>query len=184
MKTTNLKLVETPKNTELLDNVLHEHHQTVSRLIDTKNSLKVTRNVIPEEENFQMVKTALNAGLDVNLKKKRGCLNLIQTSQEVILVAENDEESSKVQMLVDAQGSQKVRIRNLDRVALDKVFSNLSWVQMNRFSGEVDVSSTDMNFMNAFVTASELMHVRISAWFDDHAGLVTVIRDDGYSDNF
>lgn len=169
MKTTNLKLVETPKNTELLDNVLHEHHQTVSRLIDTKNSLKVTRNVIPEEENFQKVKTALNAGLDVNLKKKRGCLNLIQTSQEVILVAENDEESSKVQVLVDAQDRQELNIRNLDRVALDKVFSNLSWVQTNRFSGEVAVSSTHMNFINTFVTSSSLMHVRMGSWSNPRA---------------
>ena len=184
MKTTNLKLVETPKNTELLDKVIHEYNQTVSRLKDTKNSLKVIRTVDPEEENLQKVKTALNVGLDVNLKEEQERWYLIETCQEVILVAENDEESSKVQMLVDAQGSQKVRIRNLDRVALDKVFSNLSWVQMNRFSGEVDVSSTDMNFMNAFVTSSELMHVRMSAGFYDHPRLFTVISDDGYPDNF
>lgn len=170
MKTTNLKLVETLKNTELLEKVIHEYNQTVSRLKDTKNSLKVIRTVKPEEENFQKVKTALNVGLDVNLKKQRGSLNLIETSQEVILVPENDEESSKVQTLVDAQNfHDKLNIRNLDRVALDKVFSNLSWVQMNQFSGEVEVPFTDMNFMNTFVTSSELMHVRMGRGFHPRA---------------
>ena len=177
MKTTDLKLVETLKNTEKLDKVIHEYNQTVSRLKDTKNSLKVIRNVKPEEENFQKVKTALNVGLDVNLKKQRGSLNLIETSQEVILVPENDEESSKVQMLVDAQNFPgKLNIRNLDRVALDKVFSNLSWVQMNQFSGEVEEPIfRDMNFMNTFVTSSELMHVRMGRGF--HPRAFTVISD-------
>ena len=178
MKNTNLKLVETPKNTELLDKVIHEHNQIFNRLKDTKNSLKVIRTVKPEEENFQKVKTALNVGLDVNLKKQRGSLNLIETSQEVILVPENDEESSKVQTLVDALDKFKLRIRNLDRVALDKVFSNKSWVQMNQFSGEVEVPSTDMNFMNTFVTSSSLMHVRMGAGF--HPRVFAVISDGTY----
>ena len=173
MKIAKLKLVETPKNTELLDNVIQVYNQTLNRLGDTKNSVKVFRTVTPKEENFQKVKTALNAMLDVNMKKQRGSLNLIETSQEVILVPENDEESAKVQVLVDV--SRNINIRNLDRVALDKVFSNLSWVQTNEFSDEVEVSSTDMNFMNTFVTSSSLMNLT-SGW-TGHPRAFTVIND-------
>lgn len=165
MKTIKLELVETPKNTELLDKVIHEHNQIFNRLRDSKNSVQVTREVTPEEENFKKVKTALNAILDVKLKKRRGSFHLLTNSQEIILVPENDEESSKVQTLSDGLDKFKLEYRNLDRVALDKVFSNLSWVQTNVSwvqpdrlitSGEVEVSSTDMNFMNKFVTSSYL----------------------------
>jgi hypothetical protein len=178
MKIAKLKLVETPKNTELLDNVIQVYNQTLNRLGDTKNSVKVFRTVTPKEENFQKVKTALNAMLDVNMKKQRGSLNLIETAQEVILVPENNEESAKVQVLVDALSpalSSNLNIRNLDRVALDKVFSNLSWVQTNEFSDEVEVSSTDMNFMNTFVTSSSLMNLT-SGW-TGHPRAFTVIND-------
>jgi hypothetical protein len=178
MKSAKLKLVETPKNTELLDNVIQVYNQTANRLGDTKNSVKVIRTVTPKEENFQKVKTALNAMLDVNMKKQRGSLNLIETSQEVILVPENDEESAKVQVLVDALSpalSSNLNIRNLDRVALDKVFSNLSWVQTNEFSDEVEVSSTDMNFMNTFVTSSSLMN--LTGGRTGHPRALTVIND-------
>ena len=165
MTTTKLKLVETPKNTELLDKVIHEQNQIFNRLRDSKNSVEVIRDVEPEEENFKKVKTVLNAMLDVKLKKRRGSLRLLKNSQEIILVAENDEESAKVQTLFDALDKFKLEYCNLDRVALDKVFSNLSWVQKNVSwvqpdrlitFGEVEVSSTDMNFMNKFVTSSYL----------------------------
>jgi hypothetical protein len=165
MKTTKLELVETPKNTELLDKVIHEHNQIFNRLRDSKNSVEVTRSVTPEEENFKKTRTALNAMLDLNLKKQRGSLHLFETSQEIILVPKNAEESSKVQTLLDALHKFELDVRNLDRVALDTVFSNLSWVQKNVSwvqpdrlitSGEVEVSSTDMNFMNKFVTSSYL----------------------------
>ena len=55
------------------------------------------------------------------------------------------------------------------------MFSNLSWVQTNEFSDEVEVSSTDMNFMNTFVTSSSLMN--LTGGRTGHPRALTVIND-------
>ena len=95
MKTTKLKLVETPKNTDLLNNLFQIAREIEERMRDNQNSITVTRSVAPEVEDFKKVKTVLNTMLDVSVKKSRGSLHLLETTQEVILVPENDDEGPR-----------------------------------------------------------------------------------------
>jgi hypothetical protein len=164
MKTTNLKLVETPKNTELLDNVFQIAREIQERMRDNQNSITVTRSVAPEVEDFKKVKTVLNTMLDVSVKKSRGSLHLLETTQEVILVPENDDERSKVQILRDGLFRKSLGHlqRNLNKVALDTLFSNNSCVQhvIDARGYDLEVSATNLNFLNTFVTSCSLNHPR------------------------
>ncbi|MDB3966744.1 hypothetical protein N9399_03225 [Porticoccaceae bacterium] len=176
MKTTNLKLVETPKNTDLLDN-LFQIAQEIERMSDNQNSITVTRSVAPEVEDFKKVKTVLNTMLDLSLKKSRGSLCLLETTQEVRLVPENDDERVKVQILRDGLDRQSLgqRLRNLNKVALDTLFSNNSCVQyfLDTPGNHLKVSATNLNFMNTFVTSFSLNRpiggsLLVKKVFDDH----------------
>ena len=162
MKTTKLKLVETPKNTDLLNNLFQIAREIEERMRDNQNSITVTRSVVPEVEDFKKVKTVLNTMLDVSVKKSRGSLHLLETTQEVILVPENDDERSKVQILRDGLFRQSLGHlqRNLNKVALDKLFSNNSCVQhvTDTRGNNLKVSATNLNFLNTFVTSCSLNH--------------------------
>ena len=162
MKTTKLKLVETPKNTDLLNNLFQIAREIEERMRDNQNSITVTRSVVPEVEDFKKVKTVLNTMLDVSVKKSRGSLHLLETTQEVILVPENDDERSKVQILRDGLFLQSLGHlqRNLNKVALDTLFSNNSCVQhvTDTRGNNLKVSATNLNFLNTFVTSCSLNH--------------------------
>ena len=162
MKTTKLKLVETPKNTDLLNNLFQIAREIEERMRDNQNSITVTRSVVPEVEDFKKVKTVLNTMLDVSVKKSRGSLHLLETTQEVILVPENDDERSKVQILRDGLFRQSLGHlqRNLNKVALDTLFSNNSCVQhvTDTRGNNLKVSATNLNFLNTFVTSCSLNH--------------------------
>lgn len=138
---TNLKVVETTKNTEILDNVMKKLDETYLRLKNTSNSVQIHRYVKCDKDNFQNVKNAINTLLNIKLKKERGSFDLIETIQEIILVPKNDDEKFKVDILT--REHVKLHTNNLD-----KLFSNKSSVQ----NMKCDVTSEKMNLINNFVT--------------------------------
>ena len=164
MKTTNLKLVETPKNTDLLDNVFQIAREIEERMRDNQNSIIVTRSVAPEVEDFKKVKTVLNTMLDVSVKKSRGSLHLLETTQEVILEPMNVYEESMVQILRDGLFRKSLGHpeRNLDEYDLNELFSDFSSVQhvIDSRGNDLTVSATNLNFLNTFVTSCSLNHPR------------------------
>ena len=62
---TNLKIVETTKNTEILENVMKKFDETYLRIRDSSNSVQIHRYVKSDEHNFQNVKTAISALLGI-----------------------------------------------------------------------------------------------------------------------
>lgn len=180
---TQLKLVETPTQTELLDNFIEVYNQTNERLTDTKNSLFIERTVTPDEKSFQQVKTALNAILNINLKKQRRSLELVKTQQEVCVVPETEEEETKLATLKSSlifPGG----MWDLDKTTLDRLFTDSSHFQNCVFAGVESAEVVGLDYLNNVVTSSCIrnsndrdLHPRNSCLDGDEAwGLVSSLR--------
>ena len=157
MKT--LNVVKGAKKTEILDEVMKELNRTFDRLQDTSSSVQIHRDVSPEENNFQNIKDAINTLLGIKIKKIRGKLDLIRTTQEVVLVPANEEEQLKIEVLTD-QLRYGFRNRKLDLSSLDRMFSNKSDVQ-SVYAASLDYVKTEkMNLINNFVTGGYLTSIK------------------------
>jgi hypothetical protein len=180
---TNLKVVETTKNTEILDNLIEEYNKTLNQLTNLENSVGINRMVQPDEENFQNVKNAINTLLGIKMKKERGSLKLMDIVQEIILVPENDEEKFKIDVLKESLT--RIRATHLETDNLDKLFSNYQWVQNYRIAGEYRINSQKLNLINPFVTSAfiskvkeDYRHPRLNTVvFSDYSGLQNEISN-------
>ena len=169
---TNLKIVETTKNTEILENVMKKFDETYLRIRHSSNSVQIHRYVKSDEHNFQNVKTAINSLLGIKMKKERGSFDLIETIQEIILVSDNDEEKCRVNAL--QRNISKSKLNKLDLDVLDKLFSNKSSVQNIRAAGVSEVKCEKMNVINNFVTSGYIEEVRYHK--NSHPRIGTVIE--------
>ena len=153
---TQLKLVETPTQTELLDNFIEVFNQTNERMQDRTNTIQISRFVEPDEGSFKKVKTAINALLDINLKKQRNSLTLVETAQEIFLVPDTEEDALRIATLQSYSRFHGNDIAVFDKNTLDSLFSNSSTFQTCRFAGVRKQEVTELNSINKFVTSSRI----------------------------
>ena len=163
---TQLKLVETPTQTELLDNFIEVFNQTNERLQDRTNALEISRFVKPDEGSFKKVKTAINALLDINLKKQRNSQTLVETRQEIFLVPDTEEDAVRITTLQSYLRFPGNVIAVFDKNTLDSLFSNSSTFQTCRFAGVRKQEVTELNSINKFVTSSRIESQ--SSSYDSH----------------
>lgn len=153
---TQLKLAETPTQTDLLDNFIEVFNQTNERLQDIPNAISIGRWVTPDEGGFSKVKTAINALLDINLKKQRKSQNLVETLQEIFLVPDTEEDAVRIATLLNYPRVTCKYLENLDKKILDSLFSNSSTFQTCWFAGVRTKEVTELNSINKFVTSSRI----------------------------
>ena len=151
-----MKMVETSSQTDLLDNFIEVFNQTNERLLDRTNAISIRRSVKPDEGSFKKVKTAINAILDINLKKERNSRQLVETQQEIFLVPDTEEDALRISTLQSYLSCPGNHIKDLDRNILDSLFSNSSTFQTCRFAGVRTQEITELNSINKFVTSSRI----------------------------
>jgi len=144
-------------NTEILDGLILEFENTFERLTDTGSSIQITRFVRPEDGTeksvFKDIHNCIKDIVKTDFPKTRGSNELIETIQELKLVASNDEEEKKLSVL-----KPKVRMGlnrdecPYDKSILDILFSNNASFQKVITTSKYGVSSNVMNDINDFVT--------------------------------
>ena len=146
-----MKLVETPTQTDLLDNLIEINNQISDRFQDITNVISIERSISPEEGCLQRVKTAMNAILDIKIQKKRKSRSLLRTWQEIFLVLEKEEDAIRIALLdsyIRPGGFYGVPDKHL----FDKLCCDSSAFQLCEFAGVEPESVTGMNSINKFVT--------------------------------
>ena len=151
-------VIEMNDNLKVMDQIVTLFETTKERIHDTNTSLHIKRTVEPTKENFQAIKTTLNTLLNINMKKQRGDLKLIETMQEVYLVPENDEEKLKIEVLKNAL-KWNIANKELNQNAFDKLFSSKAWVQNYVTAGNQSIQCNELNFINNFVTSASLSKI-------------------------
>lgn len=151
-------MIEMSDNLEKMDQLATLFETTKKRIHDTNTSIHVKRTVKPTKGNFQAIKTTLNTLLNINMKKQRGDLKLIETMQEVYLVPENDEEKLKIKVL-NTSLKWTMTNKELDQDAFDKLFSNKAWVQNYVTAGSQSIQCDNLNFINKFITSASLSNI-------------------------
>jgi len=155
---TNTTTTTTLTNTEILDGLILEFENTITRLVDTESSIQITRKVNPEDgtekSQFKDIHNRIKDVVKTDFPKTRGSNELIETVQELKLIYSNDEEEQKLSILKD-----KVRWglpQNecpYDKSILDTLFSNNASFQKVITTSKYGVSSNVMNDINEFVTS-------------------------------
>jgi len=112
MKKTNLKVVETLKNTEIIYKLVDDITVLIDRFIDDTSSLNLSREFIPSDENFKKVQNGLKSLLDSPINKARGSNELLSSFNEFILFPSNDEEKETIDLICNNFEDSELNLRS------------------------------------------------------------------------
>lgn len=147
MENTNMTDVNNQTNIEIVQGYYKQYEETLSRLLPDENSLQVYREVRPDEDNFKNTQMCINTLLGANIKKVKNSTDLIKTLQEVRFITENDEEQSKLDVLLE-DVRYPISTLEFNKEQLSKLFSDKSSHQRIIANGEVNTDK--LNLINPF----------------------------------
>jgi hypothetical protein len=154
---TNATTTTTQTNTEILDGLILEYENTLTRLVDTGSSIQINRDVEPEDgtekSKFKDIHNRIKDIVKTDFPKTRSSNELIETIQELKLVAATDEEEQKLEV-IKSKVSYGLTTNECpyDKSILDTLFSNNASFQKVITTSKYGVSSNVMNDINEFVT--------------------------------
>jgi hypothetical protein len=154
--TTNTTTTQT--NTEILDGLILEYENTLTRLVDTGSSIQINRVVKPEDgtekSKFKDIHNRIKDIVETDFPKTRSSNELIETIQELKLVAATDEEEQKLEVINSKfPDGPTTNECPYDKSILDTLFSNNASFQKVITTSKYGVSSNVMNDINEFVTS-------------------------------
>jgi hypothetical protein len=155
---TNATTTTTQTNTEILDGLILEYENTLTRLVDTGSSIQINRDVEPEDgtekSKFKDIHNRIKDIVKTDFPKTRSSNELIETIQELKLVAATDEEEQKLEV-IKSKVSYGLTTNECpyDKSILDTLFSNNASFQKVITTSKYGVSSNVMNDINEFVTS-------------------------------
>jgi hypothetical protein len=180
---TNATTTTTQTNTEILDGLILEYENTLTRLVDTGSSIQINRDVEPEDgtekSKFKDIHNRIKDIVKTDFPKTRSSNELIETIQELKLVAATDEEEQKLEV-IKSKVSYGLTTNECpyDKSILDTLFSNNASFQKVITTSKYGVSSNVMNDINEFVTSLYISNVGYGRYAYDNIRELLVVGGD------